>query len=78
MEKPTPKRLRVRIDANKCAGSTMCIQTAPAVFGLDSRKQSIVIDPAGDSPARVREAAEQCPVSAIILEDADTGERIFP
>lgn len=56
----------------------MCIQTAPAVFGLDSRKQSIVIDPAGDSPARVREAAEQCPVSAIILEDADTGERIFP
>jgi hypothetical protein len=26
----------------------------------------------------VMEAAENCPMSAIIVEDADTGEQLFP
>ena len=26
----------------------------------------------------ILEAAENCPVSAIFVEDADTGERLFP
>jgi ferredoxin len=37
-----------------------------------------VIDPAGEPAARILEAAENCPVSAIHVEDAETGERLFP
>lgn len=78
MDTPLPRRLKVTIDRNKCVGSTMCIQYAPLVFGLDGRKQSAVINADGDTPARIREAAEQCPLSAVILEDAETGEQVFP
>lgn len=78
MDAPATQRLKVWIDRDKCVGSTMCIQYAPKVFGLDDRKQSMVINQAGDTAARIRDAAEQCPVSAIVLEDADTGERLFP
>ena len=28
-------RLEVRIDRDRCVGSTMCVQHAPEVFGLD-------------------------------------------
>lgn len=78
MDNPLPSRLTVRIDRNKCVGSTMCIQYAPRVFGLNAARQSDVLNPQGDTAARIREAAEQCPVCAIELLDADTGQRIFP
>ena len=69
--------LRVWVDHDKCVGSTMCIQVTPNVFALDENRQSTVANPDGDTVARVREAAEQCPVSAIVLEDAETGEWLF-
>ncbi|MFQ5948311.1 MAG: ferredoxin [Acidimicrobiia bacterium] len=72
------KGLRVSVDHNKCVGSTMCVQTTPSVFVLDEKGQSTVVDPDGDTEARIIEAAEQCPVSAIIVEDAETGRRLFP
>lgn len=56
----------------------MCIQFAPTVFGLGPSRQSEVIDSTGDTVARIREAAEQCPLCAIELIDADTGETVFP
>lgn len=78
MATETPQRLRVWIDRHKCVGSTMCIQYAPKVFGLNDQRQSHVINPEGDTAGKIREAAEQCPLNAIVLEDADTGERLFP
>jgi ferredoxin len=41
-------------------------------------RQSEVADPAGHSAEKILEAAENCPVSAIQVEDTETGERIFP
>jgi ferredoxin len=70
--------IRVRVDRDKCVGSTICVQVTPTVFALDEKRQSTVAHPQGDTPARIREAAEECPVSAIVLEDAETGERVFP
>ncbi|MBL8880268.1 MAG: ferredoxin [Phycisphaerales bacterium] len=74
----TPVQLTVRIDPHKCVGSTMCIQYAPGVFALNADRQSSVINAAGEPAERLRAAAEQCPMEAIVLEDANTGERIFP
>lgn len=70
--------LRISVDHNKCVGSTMCVLTSPAVFALDEKGQSIVVNPAGDTRERIVEAAEQCPVSAITVDDAETGRRLFP
>ena len=37
-----------------------------------------VLDPDGDPEETVLEAAENCPVSAITVKDAETGEQLFP
>ena len=71
-------RLRVSVDHEKCVGSTMCVQVAPKVFALDENRQSTVIRPDGDTADRIRKAASECPLSAIVLVDAQSGERVFP
>jgi ferredoxin len=56
----------------------MCEIIAPKVFRLNDDRQSEAVDPAGDTVEKIIEAAENCPVSAIFVEDADTGEQLFP
>ena len=70
--------LRVWVDHRKCVGNAMCEAVAPAVFRLNASRQSEAIDPGGDAEAKILEAAENCPVSAIFVEDAETGTRLFP
>ena len=72
------RKLRIRVDHNKCVGNAMCVSFAPQVFVLNKDLQSEAVDPAGDTEEKILEAAESCPVSAITVEDADTGERLFP
>ena len=72
------RNLRVRVDHNVCVGNAMCETYAPNVFRLNDNRQSEAADPAGDSEAKILEAAENCPVSAITVEYADTGEQLFP
>ena len=75
---PTQRPLKVRVDPDKCVGSTICVQISPKVFTLNEERQSTVADAAGDTPEAIRKAAEECPLAAIILEDAETGEQLFP
>jgi ferredoxin len=56
----------------------MCEALAPAVFRLNANRQSEAFDPAGDTEEKILEAAENCPVAAILVEDAQTGTRLFP
>ncbi len=72
------RRLRVWVDHACCVGNAMCVATAPAVFAHNAARQSEVIDPLGATPEKILEAASNCPTSAIHVEDADTGERLFP
>jgi len=72
------RNLRVRGDHNVCVGNSMCETFAPNVFRLNNDRQAEAVDPAGDSAEQILEAAENCPVSAITVEDADTGEQLFP
>ena len=72
------RNLRIRVDHNKCVGNAMCVSFSPQVFALNKDLQSEPVNPAGDPEDKVLEAAENCPVSAITVEDADTGERLFP
>ncbi len=72
------QKLRITVDHDVCVGNAMCEQYAPNVFGLNDERQSYVKDSAGDTAEQALEAAENCPVSAITVEDADTGEVLFP
>jgi ferredoxin len=66
------------VDHQACVGNAMCEAIAPKVFKLNDNRQSEVVDPAADTEAKIIEAAENCPVSAIFVEDAETGEQLFP
>lgn len=72
------RKLKIRVDHNACVGNSMCEAFAPKVFRLNDNRQSEAYDPAGDTEAKILEAAENCPVSAIFVEDAETGEQLFP
>lgn len=72
------RRIRVWVDQTKCIGSAFCVDASPNVFTLDESGKAIVIDPKGDTQEKIWEAAEGCPVSAIIIEDEETGEQLYP
>ena len=72
------RKLRVWVDHHVCVGNAMCETFAPKVFRLNQNRQSEAVDPDADSLERILEAAENCPVSAIFVEDAETGEKLFP
>jgi ferredoxin len=55
----------------------MCVAAAPDVFELDEEGLSRVVDPDAGSDEVLRDAAEGCPVQAVILED-DEGNQIYP
>ena len=71
------RKLRVTVDHAICVGNGTCIRTATNVFAHNDDRQSVVVDPAGDPEELVLLAADSCPVSAIRVEDAATGEVLF-
>ena len=72
------RKLRVSVDHNVCVGNSMCETLAPKVFVLNDDRQSEAVNPDGDTEENILEAAENCPVSAIKVVDAETGETLFP
>ena len=72
------RKLRVSVDHDACVGNAMCVTIATGTFSLDDDRQSQVVNPEGDTEQNIVEAAENCPVAAIKVEDAETGESLFP
>jgi len=80
------KRVKVRTDQDLCMGASSCVSLAPEVFHIDWDKKKSFFDPAPlvvanerpPNPERVFKAAQSCPYKAIILEDAETDERLYP
>jgi ferredoxin len=63
-----------RIDEGACIAQGDCVDVAPQVFRLDDRASVI-----GTGPDELlSQAAENCPVEAITLVDADTGKQVYP
>ena len=72
------RKLSISVDHNLCVGNAMCETIATKVFVLNDDRQSEVADPEADTEENILEAAESCPVSAIRVVDAETGETLFP
>ena len=66
----------VTVDKNTCIGSAVCVGTAPGRFELDERQRSGPVTADIGPDEAVRDAAASCPMEAISLVDADTGEPV--
>jgi len=73
-----PRKLQVTVNHDLCVGNAMCETIAANVFMLNDDRQSEAKDPSADTEENILEAAENCPVSAIKVVDANTGETLFP
>jgi ferredoxin len=74
----TKEGLVIEIDRELCYGFGDCVSTAPDVFELDDDEKAVVVDPDGASRDDLVDAAANCPVTAITIRDASTGEQLFP
>lgn len=72
------RKIQVSVDHDVCVGNAMCITIATKAFALNEERQAISANPDGDTEELILEAAESCPVAAITVMDADTGEQLFP
>jgi ferredoxin len=73
----TELRWRVGVDRETCIGSGMCAATAPNHFILDADRSRPLAEQIEPDDV-VIDAAESCPVEAIVVTDAATGERLAP
>lgn len=64
-------RLRIEVDRGLCIGSGDCVESAPGVFELDAEDKARVIDPDGDPADMVMDAAQNCPVTAVLIYGED-------
>ncbi len=70
--------IKVTVNHNRCVGSRLCVGFLPDAFKLNGQGQSELITTGGVNAEEFVQTAGQCPQSAIKVEDAETGEVLFP
>ncbi|MBF9073087.1 ferredoxin [Streptacidiphilus fuscans] len=71
-------RWHVEVDRAVCISSGFCAGSAPEAFRLDAARQSHPREDELDASESVLAAAESCPVEAILIQMAETGDPVFP
>jgi ferredoxin len=70
------RRLIVAVDHKACIGSGICVGTAPARFALGTDRRSHPVAGPVEFDQLIVDAAASCPMEAISVTDADTGEPV--
>jgi ferredoxin len=70
-------QLKVSLDKSLCVNNLWCVRSLPSVFRTDDAGQSEAFEPGGAAAADIIEAALGCPVSAISVTNAHTGEDLL-
>lgn len=73
----TDTRWRISVDKGTCIGSAVCAGTLPNRFKIVDDK-SVPVDEVIEPDDEVLGAAESCPMEAILVTDARTGEVLAP
>ena len=71
-------KYKIEIDRTLCVGDGACCNDAPKTFEMDGDSIAAVVSPEGNTPEEILNAAQSCPVDAIILTDPQTGEKTWP
>ena len=79
----TDKKVRVgkyniTVIRGQCIGAGPCEAVSPETFKLDDERKAVVLEGSADTPENILMAAQSCPARAIIIEDAETGEKVCP
>ena len=69
--------MKVRVDQNLCTGVGNCEAIAPTVFKVDKSNKVVLLDPKSVDDKTLMDAAQSCPIDAIIIED-DDGNQMYP
>jgi len=67
----------VTVDAQTCLGSGNCVAAASDVFAFSDEGTAEVVDQGGATLDQVLDAAESCPVSAVVVTDG-SGKTLYP
>ncbi|MFC9438621.1 ferredoxin [Nocardia sp. NPDC057030] len=71
------QKWRVEVDRGACLGSGMCTGLAPEHFTLVDGRSSPIAEVVQPDDLLI-DAAESCPIEAILIRAADTGEILSP
>jgi ferredoxin len=66
---------RIEIDRQLCSGFGSCVDAAPEVFEIDRSGVAALLVSESDE-AGVLDAAASCPMGAISVFDASSGEKV--
>lgn len=71
-------KYKVSVIREKCISAASCVAIAPGVFELDEEKIARIISQDGADDEMKLLAAQSCPTMAIIVEDTETGQQVWP
>lgn len=71
-------RYKVKVLRDVCISAASCVAFSPDVFELDGQSKAVIKEGAIDEETNILLAAQSCPTGAIIITDADTGEKVWP
>jgi ferredoxin len=71
-------KYNVKVIRAQCIGAGPCVAISPDTFELDKENKAIIKEASADTPENILMAAQACPAQAIVIEDAETHEKIWP
>ncbi len=71
-------KLKITIIRDECIGDGACCDDAPNTFELDDDGIAVVKAGSADSRDTILTAARNCPTNAIVVEDAESGQKLAP
>ena len=62
--------MKAKVDEELCSGCELCVETCPEVFEMGDDFAEVIVDKVPeDAQEACRQAAEDCPSEAIIIEE---------
>ena len=70
-------KYKVQVVRELCIGAASCLAFSPDSFTLDGENNAVITEGSTDEENIIM-AAQSCPTKAIIVEDTETGQQVWP